>query len=175
MMRRAFTCILATLVVCACSSDDASAPAATRARKFTTDSLPAGAVVYVRQKQIDPGHLVLELVGRELPDAYGVAWRLRYDPAALRLAQMDVTDVWNANHVHVAREPRGGLLVAAVGAKGKQSGPDAQDTALAEITFDRLSAGTSRVDFIAERSAVVHSDGRHAAAVQWIGGALSAQ
>jgi hypothetical protein len=122
---------------------------------------------------IDPG-LLCSSWSDASADAYGVAWRLR-TIRRLRLAQMDVAGVWSSNHVHVAREPRGGLLVAAVGAKGKQSGPDAQDTALAEIAFDRVSAGTSRVDFIAERSAVVHSDGRHAASVQWIGGALSAQ
>jgi hypothetical protein len=176
MNHRSMACaaLSALLLVGGCSSDDASAPGAGPARKFAPDALPTtGAAIYIRQKQLDSTQLVLELVGRDLADAYGVAWRLRFDPAVLKLASAKPTSAWSQSHVHVVREPRAGLLVGVVGAKGKQSGLDAADTALAEITFTRSAPGGSRLDFVLERSAVVHSDGRHAPAVAWIGGSLA--
>jgi hypothetical protein len=166
--------LLALVAASGCSSDDASAPQAGAARKFTPDALPSsGAVIYIRQKQLDSSQLVLELVGRDLADAYGVAWRLRYDPGVLKLGQVAPTSVWSDNQVHAGREPRAGLLVGVVGAKGKRSGVDASDTPLAVVTFTRTEPGATRIDFVVERSAVVRSDGLHAPDVTWVGGKLA--
>jgi hypothetical protein len=168
------TLLLVALGTGACSSDEPATPKPGPARQFSPDALPdSGAAIYLRQKQLEPDQLVLELVGRALPDTYGVAWRLRYDPSVLALAGSRPSSVWSSSHVHMAREPHPGLLVGVVGAKGNQSGVEATDTPLAELSFKRNAPGRCSVDFVIERSAVVHSDGRHAQNVSWIGGKLS--
>ena len=87
---------------------------------------------------------------------------LSYDPSVLRATEVEPTSVFAVDNVHALREAKPGLLVAATSARGHQAGIDAPDTALSVIDFDVLSAGKSRVDFIAERSAIVGSDGKRA-------------
>jgi hypothetical protein len=176
MRLRTLTASLALATTLACSSnEDPGGGDTSPVRAFQSDALPSGTVIYVRQKEISADALVLEIASRNVSDLYGLAWRLRYDPAVVRAVQMEPTTFFGANNVHALREAEPGLFVAAVSEKGKKPGSAATDTALAVIDFELLAAKETRIDFVAERSTIVQSDGTHAAPVQWVGGALSAQ
>jgi hypothetical protein len=167
MLGAALSCALA------CSSNDESPGGSDPVRAFQNDEVPSGTVIYVRQKELTANKLVLEVASRNVTDLYGIAWRLSYDPSVLRATEVEPTSVFAVDNVHALREAKPGLLVAATSARGRQAGIDAPDTALSVIDFDVLSAGKSRVDFIAERSAIVGSDGKRASGVAWVGGELS--
>lgn len=144
------------------------------ARAFTTDPLPAGPSLYLRQLSLDDAELELELVGNALSDGYGVAWRLEYDPAVLAFTDTQPSSAWSPNTLHISREARPGLLVAALSAKGAASGKSWPNTVLAVVSFAVKSPNSSRIDFVTHESGIVRSDGRRATDVQLAGGELGA-
>jgi hypothetical protein len=173
MLSRILLCAwLSVTMACASDNEPASNPDPVRA--FQNDELPSGTVIYVRQKELTQSQLVLEVAARNVSDAYGLAWRLGYDPGVLSATQLEPIGAFGPGEIHAFSQPRAGLSLGAVSKKGTQAGIAAPDTTLATLTFDVLSPGKSRVDFVVERSAIVRADGSRTPAVQWIGGELAA-
>lgn len=159
-----------------CSADEDPPTPSAHGRSFRSDAPPQGPLVHLRASELTDAQLVLELRARGVDDVYGVAWRLSYDPAVLRFAELDPAPSFGSPgaRIYAAAEPRPGLMVGVVSAQGSVPGADGSNAAIATIGFDVRARGDARIDFVVERSAVVRSDGSHDASVRFVGGELGA-
>lgn len=170
-------CALALLLI-ACSSDDDGGGSNPKPKPkpelvFESEAKPVGTSLTLRQKSITSDTLVLELVGSSLTDLYGVAFRLRYDPATLVFAKLDGAPAWGGSTplaLGSAKTP--GLLVGSVTQKGKASGVSGAEVVLGVLTFGFIQRQASAIDFVPDRGAFVAADGKRQPGVAFAGGDL---
>jgi hypothetical protein len=141
---------------------------------FRPDAAENGATLSLRASSLQDGRAVFTLVGAELDDIYGLAFRLAYDAQGLHFRELVGGSGWGAapDLRVLGRESRPGLLVAALTRVGKQPGVGGRDAALAEISFELAERKPSRLDFVAPYSRVFAAkDGRKISA-RFVGGAI---
>lgn len=162
------------LALVACGSDDGAGGAKPAGGlSFQAEATPAGTSVTLRQKALTKDELVLELVGHSLAELYGVAFRLSYDPTALGFQKLEASPAWGgAPPIALGAAKTPGLLVGTVTAKGKSAGVSGSEVVLGTLTFAITAPKPGAVDFVAERSALVATDGKRVAGVGWAGGDL---
>src|SRR5262245_51978234 len=61
---------------------------------FAGDSVPAGPVVFLRSTDQTTGAVELDVVARDIPNLYGVAFRLKYPAQAFSAIILTRSDVW---------------------------------------------------------------------------------
>ncbi|MBK7580477.1 MAG: hypothetical protein IPI67_09760 [Myxococcales bacterium] len=166
------------IALVACSSDDGGGGSAKPKPKetfvFEPAATPAGTSVTLRQKELTSERLVLELVGHSVSELYGVAFRLSYDSSVLGFDKLEASSVWSGSPpvtLGVVKTP--GVLVATVTEKGKAAGVAGSEVVLGQLSFNFVAGQKpASLEFRANRSAVVGTDGRELAKVGWAGGAL---
>lgn len=171
MKHRSLLVLVLVLVLSlfACSSDDESPrPKAKPVWVFEPAATPAGVSLTLRQKELGPDRLVLELVGHSLQGLYGTAFRLSYDPAVLSFEKLDSPSFPLA--LGSAKTP--GLLVGTVSEKGTSTGKSGGELVLATLTFAITQAKPSAIGFVTSRSALVGEDGKPIASASFAGGEL---
>lgn len=175
-MSRLWLAILLLLVV-ACSSDDGGGstkpkPKTTPTLSFEAAPVPGGASLSLRAKSLSADQLVLEIVGKGLTDVYGVAFRMKYDPAVLEPVSIAASTAWQGQTSALVNAKTPGLLVAVLTEQGKTKGIGASDTVLGTLTLSLKQAKPTTLSFVVERARVVDSKGTSPSAVQWAAGAL---
>jgi hypothetical protein len=163
---RALAAVVALLVVAAGGcADEPGGPAG---RRF----VPAGPIepgaIHLRS---DDG-LVYELVAADLDSLYGVAFRLRFDPAVLRFASFEASAAWPEARVALGEEATPGKLVGVIGARGPFAGLSGHENVIAHIRFEAGAKGTSELAFEPERSGVLTAAGQERRDVLFVGGTL---
>ncbi len=171
-MTRWVVVVLAVLSLVGCSSDDDAPSKPKSALSFAADAAVKGPAVSLRAKSVSDTRVVLELVAQDLTALYGLAYRLEYDPAVLRFAEQQRGPGFGAlSTLEAAKEPRPGLMLGAVSGKGAQKAVAASGVVLAEVSFDVVKVGATRVDFVAGRNGVLDAAGK-ATGAGFSGGAL---
>jgi hypothetical protein len=119
----------------------------------------------------DAQTLALNVEGSELSNVYGVAFRVRFDPAVLRFQRWVPAADFSKEIISVARANQHGVLVGAVTGKGTFPGLNLEKRTLGTIELALLTTAPTAIDFVADRSEVIQVDGSRAT-VQWRGGAI---
>jgi hypothetical protein len=175
-MRRFLLHFLVCLVLLACSSDDEGGTSKTPPGKvfgFVPTATASGPAVSLRQKELTDTHLVLELVGHQLPDVYGIAYRLNYTTAALTFEKQDAGTIFSSP-LSLANEKTPGLVAGVVTQKGPSTGANGSDKVLATLSFVIVKQEAASIEFVANRSSVVDTAGAVDSA-SWTGGTLGFQ
>jgi hypothetical protein len=167
--------LLAALVGCG-SDDEGGGKAKSKPKPalvFEAEPAPSGASVTLRQKELSANRLVLELVGHDATEVYGVAIRLRYDPVVLVFEGLTASPAWaGAPPIALGAAKTPGLLVGALSEKGKAAGVSGKEVVFGTITFALASPAPTKLELLSGRSALVGTDGRAQPNVGWAGGAL---
>ena len=178
-MARRLAFVILMLSAVACSSSDGKGgggPAVAGRLQFVPDGAPSTPHVWLRAKSLTETQLVLELVANGVTDLYGVAFRLRYDPAVLAFDSLEASSLWGTPApLSMGSQKTPGLLLGVVTQQGKAAGLAADEQVLATLTLRVLQQSESPVELVAERSAVVGSDGKAQAGMGFVGGALVKQ
>lgn len=175
-MARRLAFVILMMLAGACSSSDGKGgggPAATAGLQFVPDDAPSTPHVWLRAKSLTETKLVLEVVGNGVTDLYGVAFRLRYDPAVLAFDSLEASSLWGTPApLSMGSQKTPGLLLGVVTQQGKAAGLAADDQVLATVALSVLQQTESPVELVAQRSAVVGADGKARAEMSFVGGAL---
>jgi len=131
-----------------------------------------GPAVYLRAGAATLPTLSLEVMGRALPDVYGLAFRLEFAPSVLAQTGLRAGPSWSPTALVVAREPTPGLLVVGLSERGSAAGYTATDDLLGTLDFQIGTTAVTPVTFIADECAVVQTSGDELAGVAWVGGTL---
>jgi hypothetical protein len=188
-MKRAGTRVGALLALLSiaggCGDDDEqAAPPAPPASygSFTSDAEPgdaqlSGPSVTLRATRIEAERIELEVVGHQLDEVYGLAFRLETSSQGLSLESFAKADgFWSSvdsGALSASKQARPGLSVYGVSARGAVAGAPADDRVLATIVLAREPGTDSGIGFVEARSAVVAATGSALPGVSWIGGQLS--
>ena len=171
-----FWLALLVLLVAACSSDDGGGTKAKPKVKteivFEAAAPAGGASISLRAKELTSEHLVLELVGKNITDLYGLAFRMTYDPAVLEPTAITASTAWQGQTTALANAKNPGLWVAVITRQGKVKGIAAQDTVLGTLTLAIKQMKPTTLAFKLDRSRLVDSGGSSPSAVDWVAGAL---
>lgn len=174
MKRTLFSLVsMVALVACSSKSDDTGNTNPGGDKKLVFHATPdaAGASVSMRQKELTEGHLVVELVGHALPDVYGVAFRLKYDPAVLGLEKVEAGSVWAGAPIALGSEKVPGVLAGVVSKQGAVAGLAGSDQVLATVSLTLKKKAATTLEFVASRNHVVDAAGKSASS-SFTGGAL---
>ena len=171
LMAASMLCSLCSLFALGCDDDETTAPSKTL--RFESDDVPVGSVVFLRAASLSHQQLSLQVVGQELNDVYGLAFRLEYSGQVLSFDAMTAGEGWNGQTtLPVAREVSAGLLVGAVTQRGDTPGVAVDDAALAQLELPVSKVAGTEIQFVEGRSAVVTGDGDEVDAVSFTGGRL---
>lgn len=121
----------------------------------------SGPSLSLRAAALDDRRLLVDVMGHELDDLYGVAFRVAFDARVLRFSQIGsgAAFAYAPELVLAAREARPGLVVAALTRQGRQPGVSARGTPIATLSFDIALRGASRVALVQSRASALASDG----------------
>lgn len=174
-MRRSLFSLVSVVALAACSSksDDTGNTNPNGDKKLVFHATPdaTGASVSMRQKELTTGHLVVELVGHSLPDVYGVAFRLKYDPAILGLEKVEAGSVWAGAPITLGSEKVPGVLTGVVSKQGAVGGIAGSDQVLATVSLSLKQKAATSIEFVPQRNHVVDAAGKSASSA-FTGGAL---
>jgi hypothetical protein len=172
-MRRTLWSLVSVVALAACSStsDDTGSPSGDKKLVFHATPDASGASVSMRQKELTNGHLVVELVGHSLPDVYGVAFRLKYDPAVLGLEKVEAGSIWAGAPIALGSEKVPGVLAGVVSKQGAVPGIAGTDQVLATVSLAVKQKAATSIEFVANRNHVVDASGKSASS-SFTGGAL---
>jgi len=172
-MRRLGFALVAALVLACSSSDGGGSKKPSGGISFVPAPVPAGTSVTLRAKEINEQRLVLEVVAHGVQELYGVAFRLKFDPAALKFEKLEPSSVWDGSpSVSLGSVPEGGLLLGSVSRKGKANGIAADGAVVAVLRFEVVQKAASSIQLLANRSILVAPDGKVLPGVSWAGGAI---
>ncbi len=139
-------------------------------------SAPAVSLRLVRQTRTE---LRVQVVASDVPDLYGIAYRIRFDPAVLSfVSHAPAEDYWPAASARldsaVVPVAAPGQLVAAITRRGDVPGEDTgTEQVLAELVFRRTEPGqSSPLGFVTARSACFDAAGTPIPDVSFVGGQL---
>jgi hypothetical protein len=175
MQRTLFALVsLVALAGCSSKSDDTENTNPSGDKKLVFHATPeaTGASISLRQKELTNGHLVVELVGHALPDVYGVAFRLKYDPAVLGLEKVEAGSVWAGAPIALGTEKVPGVLAGVVSKQGAVAGIAGSDQVLATVSLTLKQKAATGIEFIPHRNHVVDAAGKSASST-FTGGALA--
>jgi hypothetical protein len=163
-----------TLLLAGCGDDpvETGQPPAGTTPTFHGGDPGAGPAVYLRAGASTLPTLSLEIVGRALPNVYGLAFRLEFSPGVLAQTGLRAGPSWSPTALLVAREPTPGLLVVGLSERGSAAGSAATDDLLGTVDFQIGTSAATPVTFIAAECAVVQASGEELPEVAWIGGSL---
>jgi len=128
--------------------------------------------VYLRLITLDDQSLTLEIVGNEITNLYGLAFRLYYDPDVLDFTEMTPSAAWPANAISIARKNSTGTLTAAITNRGPATGLDFTDQVIATLSFTLRNETNSCINFSDLRCALVDTTGTEIPDQTWTGGRL---
>jgi hypothetical protein len=173
--RLALPCaLLGALALAGCSGESSQPTPGSGTPIFVMADPGAGPVVYLRAGHVAPGSLTLEVVGRGVPNVYGLAFRIESTAGVLVPAALTPSPSWSANALAVEREPVPGLLVVGLSERGSAAGFAADaDVLLATLDFQLGAAVVTPVTFVDGEGAVAQASGGELAGVSWVGGAIS--
>lgn len=160
------------LVLAGCGAETSEPTPNSGTPLFVSDELPDGPSVHLRVPGGISSTFRLEVVGRALPDVYGLAFRLRLDPGELTRTALELGPGWSASALALAQEPTPGLLVVGLSERGQAEGYTAADEVLVALDFWRADGSATPLSFVTEQCAVAQVDGGELPAVAWIGGAI---
>lgn len=166
-------CALAglTSTLAACGSDDAPAGPAVLSPE---PAAGAGSGIYLKGRA-DGDKLAVDVFVRGAPDVHGVALRLTYAPAVLKLADATPAPAWPAGSVALAKEGVPGETAVTWAAKGTAAGLAAQEeTLLGTLRFEVKGRAETPLAFRTERSRVIDSKGA-TVALEYHGGKIGAR
>jgi len=176
MTFRAALLFLALCLAACSSSDDAggSKQKPGKTLSFRPATAPSGSSITLKAKSLENGKLVLELVGNQLSDVYGVAFRLKYDPAALTFSSFEPAAPFaSPDAITLSDTKTAGLLVGTLSLKGKQNGISANGAAIGVLTFTLAQEAPTKLEFVGTRSAVIGATtGTPISAAGWAAGDL---
>jgi hypothetical protein len=161
-----FVILLAVLGGSGCNDD-----AVEGGRGFVPDA-GTGAGISLEPSGNDDGDLTLDVVATDVPDLYGLAFRIHYDAAVLRHRGFEAGSDWPAARIGQAREPAAGELWAVVGAKGSFEGLPGGRRVAARFSWDRLTDAPTDVQFVPGRVRALGAAGSPIAELRWRGGRL---
>jgi hypothetical protein len=162
-----------TLLVTGCggeSTETAQPPAKTWT--YRSGDLGDGPSVYLRFRASAAGMFSLDVMGRALPNVYGLAFRIGLAPGGLVPVGLTLGPSWTPTALSVAREPVPGMLVAGMSERGTAAGFAANDDVLATLDFQLAIPTTSPLTFIDGECAVAQASGGELAGVAWVGGVM---
>ncbi len=133
---------------------------------------PPDAGVFLRLAALDEQSLTLEVAGKGIIDLYGLAFRLRYDPAVLAFTEMTPAADWPAEAISISHETQTGILVAAITSRGPATGLNFSDQVLAALRFKLLAKQATCIDFLENNCALVNTDESLIPDHTWSGGRL---
>ena len=167
-------CVILSLVLATTACGSSSDQKSQSPPGFEAEAPTSGARVSLRAVEVTQKKLVLEVVGDELDNVYGVAFRLKLDTAIVELEKMEAGSVWTKSSGAISRAKLGNpkTLVGVLTQKGAQPGFEAKGTVLATLRFNRKSSTGLSLNFSQVHSAVVAADGRPIDGVRFAGGKL---
>jgi hypothetical protein len=169
----ALACMLGSTLLGGCGDESVeTAPPPATALTFHGGDPGAGPAVYLRAGASTPPTLSLEIVGRALPNVYGLAFRLEFSPGVLAHTGLRAGASWSPTAMLVAREAAPGLLVGGMSERGGAAGSAAPDDVLGTLDFQIGTTASTPVTFIQDECAVVEASGEELAGVAWVGGTL---
>jgi hypothetical protein len=131
-----------------------------------------GPSVYLRARASASDMFSLEVMGRALPNVYGLAFRIGLAPGGLVPAGLTLGPSWSPTALSVAREPVPGLLVVGLSERGAAAGFAANDDVLATLDFQLAIPTTSPLTFVDGECAVAQASGGELDGVSWVGGVI---
>lgn len=154
--------VLSTLLflsLAACTSDpeplgdagmqlDATVPADSGLLPVTSFEAhdPSGPRLVLGNAQLTDQQLVVEVVGHELSNIYGLSFRVTWDPAVLNLQSAEKLPGFSASGLEKFQPSGSGLLLVALGQVGTSSTVVALDnTAIARMTFTRTTSADTEL------------------------------
>lgn len=177
MTRRsaALACVLFLASLAGCeSSKPAPAPPPATVDFHQDDEARSGATVYLKGR-LEGDRVLVDVVARDVPDVHGIAFRLRWDPSKLALAEARASDSWSRRALLLAKEGLPGELVVAWTEKGAGAAIDArEDTNLGTIELTLKTREGGALAFRTDRSMVLDSKGV-TVPVAWRGGEIAAR
>jgi hypothetical protein len=163
--------LAACAVACGGSSesDRASGPVS-----FVSEPSAEDRAVYLRART-EGDQLMLDVIAQGVPDLHGAAFRVTWDPGALRFASAHAGPSWSKQALLLAKEGTPGQLAVAWTEKGESAGHDATaPLVLGTLVFEAKSRKGTAVSFRADRSTLVDHHGKPAT-VSWRAGAVLAR
>lgn len=148
---------LATAIALAALASGCTSPSATPSESpgFTADAQNEEATVFLRGR-VEGSRVVVDVVARGPNDVHGVAFRIAYDPNALRLVSAAASERWSGSALSRAKEGIPGQLAVLWTEVGAAPGLDATTpTTLGTLVFDRRGNRGTNVSFVVDRSKVV--------------------
>ncbi len=166
-----FSMLLAECIACS-QATPSSGPTEADSVSFTPASPAGGPSVYLRGRA-EGAQVIVEVMGRDLRDVHGVAFRVLYDPEALSFVDATSSSKWSRKSVALAKAGTGGQLAVTWSEMGAVTGVDAlSETTLGTLRFDVHGAHSSAIAFREDRSTVLDTRGT-AIAVTWRGGSVA--
>jgi hypothetical protein len=172
--RLALPCaLLGLLALAGCSGESSQPTPGAGSPTFVGADPGAGPVVYLRAGNAAPGNISLEVVGRGVPNVYGLAFRIASTAGVLVPTALTPSPSWSANALSVEREPVPGLLVVGLSERGSAAGFAADaDVLLGTLDFVLGTSVATPVTFVDGEGAVAQASGGELAGVSWIGGTI---
>ena len=160
--RLALPCaLLGALALGGCSSESSQPTPGASSPTFVGADPGAGPVVYLRGGNAAPGGLAIEVVGRGVPNVYGLAFRIESTAGVLVPGTLTASPSWSASALSVEREPVPGLLVVGLSERGSAAGFAADaDVLLGTLDFQIGAAAATPVTFVDGECAVAQASGK---------------
>jgi hypothetical protein len=132
-----------------------------RGTALVFEAVPGGGepVLALRLRSLTATRLELEIASQGFTEVAGLAFRLSYLPASLRLVSVAAGDGWPTSALVHGTEPTPGLTVGAVSLRGPTSTAQPGDRVLAVVTLDVLGTGVTPITLVPGKNGVAQSDG----------------